>query len=68
MSQHSDRKAENTYETIEAAALRLSTSPLALRARCRRCATKEGKHIVAHLGAEIVAYKLGRTWRVRFPI
>ena len=55
------------YETIERAAERLSLDPEALRARCRRGARKEGKDIVAYLGAGIAAFKFGRSWRVRFP-
>ncbi len=56
-----------TYVTIAAAAVRLSISTTALRARCRRYARREGKDVVARLGAGIVAYKLGASWRVRFP-
>ena len=56
-----------TYVTTEDAALYLSTTPTALRARCRRHARRVGKSIVAHLGADIIAVKLGASWRVRFP-
>lgn len=55
------------YETIDVAAARLSLPPTALRARCRRNQRRQGKHIVADLGAGIVAVKLGRSWRVTFP-
>jgi hypothetical protein len=56
------------YIPIEEAAVRLALTPIALRARCRRAARREGRSVVAHLGAGVVAYKLGRSWRVRFPL
>jgi hypothetical protein len=28
---------------------------------------REGRDIVAHLGGGVVAFKFGRSWRVRFP-
>jgi hypothetical protein len=56
------------YIPIEEAAPRLALTPVALRARCRRAARREGRNIVAHLGAGVVAYKFGRSWRVRFPL
>jgi hypothetical protein len=56
------------YIPIERAAARLALTPVALRARCRRAARREGRNVVAHLGAGVVAYKLGRSWRVRFPL
>jgi hypothetical protein len=56
-----------TYDSVDVAALRLSTTPIALRARCRRRARREGRDIVAHLGGGILAIKLGVSWRVRFP-
>jgi hypothetical protein len=56
------------YLPIEEAALRLALTPVALRARCRRAARREGRHVVAHLGAGVIAYKFGRSWRVRFPL
>ncbi len=55
------------YFDIDNAALRLSTTPIALRARCRRHARREGREVVARLGAGVVAYKFGASWRVRFP-
>jgi hypothetical protein len=58
--------APREYEDIDAAAARLATTPVALRARCRRGARREGKHVVAHLGPGIMAWKMGRAWRVRF--
>ena len=58
--------APREYEDIDHAAARLATTPVALRARCRRGARREGKHVVTHLGPGIVAWKLGRSWRVRF--
>src|SRR5579883_3280763 len=53
------------YARIDQAAARLAMTPIALRARCRRAARREGRSIVAHLGAGVVAYKFGRSWRVR---
>jgi hypothetical protein len=61
-----DRAAD--YVPIEEAAARLTLTPLALRARCRRAARRVGREIVAHLGAGVVAYKFGRSWRVHFPL
>jgi len=61
-----DRAAD--YVPIEEAAARLTLTPIALRARCRRAARREGRNVVAHLGAGVVAYKFGRSWRVRFPL
>ncbi len=52
--------------TIELAALMLSTTPVALRARCRRKARREGREVVARLGAGVVGFKFGANWRVRF--
>ena len=57
----------SVYDTIETAAARLDMAPTALRARCRRAARKEGDEVVANLGGGIVAFKFGRSWRVRFP-
>jgi hypothetical protein len=51
--------------TVEEAASCLSTTPTALRARCRRRSRRVGREIVAHLGAGVVAYKFGASWRVR---
>jgi hypothetical protein len=39
----------------------------ALRARCRRAALRVGDSIQAQLGGGIVAFKFGRSWRVRMP-
>jgi hypothetical protein len=55
------------FETIESAAVKLSVDPAALRSRCRRAANLVGDAKVAQLGGGIVAFKFGRTWRVRFP-
>jgi hypothetical protein len=55
------------YLTIDDAAVRLSTTANALRARCRRHSRREGRDVVARLGAGIVAVKIGFSWRVRFP-
>lgn len=54
------------YTTVEDAARRLATTPLALRARCRRHARRVGRDVVAHLGGGITAIKLGRSWRISF--
>jgi hypothetical protein len=55
------------YDTVEAAAAKLGLDAEALRARCRRAAKPVGASIEAHLGGGIVAFKFGRSWRVRFP-
>jgi hypothetical protein len=52
--------------TIEEAAIFLSTSPVALRARCRRNARKHGKHVISAIGPGVRAEKYGRSWRVVF--
>ena len=54
------------FETIETAAVRLGLDPDALRARCRRAAEQVGDAIVAQLGGGIVAFKFGKSWRIRF--
>jgi hypothetical protein len=51
--------------TVEAAAKVLSTTPTALRARCRRHARRLGRDVVARLGAGVVAFKFGTSWRFR---
>jgi len=51
--------------TVEDAAKLLSTTPTALRARCRRRARRVGREIVARLGAGVVAFKFGASWRLR---
>lgn len=61
------RRNASVFDTIETAAAKLDMAATALRARCRRAAVREGREIVAYLGAGIVAYKMGRSWRVRFP-
>jgi hypothetical protein len=53
------------YLTVEGAAVHLSTTPTALRARCRRHARRVGRDVVARLGAGVVAYKFGVSWRLR---
>lgn len=52
------------YMTIEAAAERMDMTPDALRKRCRR-GRRVGREV--HLGGGIVAVKLARSWRVKFP-
>jgi hypothetical protein len=61
------RRATQTYLTIKAAAPRLGMTALALRARCRRRAVREGREVRCYLGDGVVATKFGRTWRIRFP-
>jgi hypothetical protein len=51
--------------TVEHAARLLSTSPTALRARCRRNARRVGREVIARLGAGVVAFKFGASWRLR---
>jgi hypothetical protein len=53
------------YLTVADAAVRLSTTSTALRARCRRNAHRVGRDVVACLGAGVTAYKLGVSWRLR---
>ena len=60
-----DREPE--YMTIQDAAHRLSLTAEALEIRCRKCARKVGKEVQAHLFDGIVAFKFGRSWRVKFP-
>jgi len=55
------------FDTVEEAAAKLSLDPTALRARLRRAQRAEGDSIVAELGGGIRAFKLGKSWRVRFP-
>ena len=59
-------EAVERFFSIDTAAARLETTPVALRARCRRRARREGREIVARLGAGVIAYKFGANWRVRF--
>jgi hypothetical protein len=59
-------KSNLVYEPIELAAPKLGLAPEALRARCRRGAERIGGAIVAKLGGGIVAFKFGRSWRIRF--
>lgn len=62
-----DTKNESVFETIKSAAAKLSLDVEALRARCRRAAERRGDAVVAKLGGGIVAFKFGRSWRIRFP-
>jgi hypothetical protein len=56
------------FETIESAAPKLGVAPGALRSRCQRAARRIGAaSAVAQLGGGIVAFKFGKTWRLRFP-
>jgi hypothetical protein len=51
--------------TVDHAARLLSTNPTALRARCRRHARRVGREVIARLGAGVVAFKFGASWRLR---
>jgi hypothetical protein len=55
------------YDTIQSAAAKVGVDVEALRARCRRAAIRVGDSVQAPLGGGIVAFKCGRTWRVRMP-
>jgi hypothetical protein len=55
------------FDTIETAAAKLDVPPDSLRARCRRAAKSAGDASVASLGGGIVAFRFGRSWRIRFP-
>jgi hypothetical protein len=61
------RRSMQVYDTVESAAAKLGLDPDALRARLRRSQRSEGGSIVADLGGGIHAFKLGRSWRIRFP-
>jgi hypothetical protein len=54
--------------TIEGAAKLLCTTPTALRARCRRHARRCGREVIARLGAGVVAFKFGASWRLRIEL
>jgi hypothetical protein len=54
--------------TVDQAAELLSTTPSALRARCRRHARRVDREIVARLGAGVVAFKFGASWRLRIDV
>ncbi|MBN2195025.1 MAG: hypothetical protein JW751_19565 [Polyangiaceae bacterium] len=54
------------FDDIAVAVAKLGLEPEALRARCRRAQELERGEVIARLGAGVVAYKLGRTWRFRF--
>ena len=56
-----------TFYTVEAAADLLSLEPSALRARLRRAQRAVGNSIVTDLGGGISSFKLGKSWRIRFP-
>lgn len=62
----SNAREDQTYFAIDEAAARLSTTPAALRARCRRSAGGGARSTIP-LGGGIFAVKLGTSWRVRFP-
>lgn len=60
------RSSTPRYFTIATAAPLLDTDENALRARCRREASRSGRDRV-ELGGGVVAYKFGATWRIEFP-
>ena len=53
-----------TYFTVAQVAPRLGITPEALRARLRRAERREGTESVARLGAGVVGYRFGSTWRL----
>ncbi len=55
-------------DSLERAAKRLGVGADALRDHCERLAERAGDVAVAHLHAGAVAFKIGDTWRFRFPI
>jgi len=63
----SGRNVSQVFETIESAAAKLGLDGDALRARCRRAARSVHDATVANLGGGIVAFKFGKSWRIRFP-
>lgn len=60
-------RPSTTFYTVEVAADVLSLDATALRARLRRAQRGEGNTIVADLGGGISGFKLGKSWRLRFP-
>ena len=63
----SGRSTSPVFETVETAAAKLNLDADALRARCRRASEQVGDAVVAQLGGGIVAFKFGKSWRIRFP-
>jgi hypothetical protein len=59
--------SKRVFDDIDSAAAKLGLETNALRARCRRAARRVGDTVTAHLGGGIVAFKFGRSWRIRFP-
>jgi hypothetical protein len=60
------RPSPPAFETIESAAKRLGVDATRLRERCRREGRRVGDCVVTFLGDDVVAFKFGRRWRVRF--
>ena len=56
------------YLTTEQVAKMFGIDPEALRARARRAARREGRTIVARLGAGVTAVKFGPHWRFRVVV
>ena len=63
MAAELDVAAATSFDDIATASAKLGLEPEALRARCRRVQTKERGEVVARLGAGVVGYKLGRSWK-----
>jgi len=59
-----ERQCRPRWYTIEEAASLLRTSPVALRARCRRA--KPNEWDIRELASGIRAFKFGRHWRIEF--
>jgi len=56
--------SSGSLHTIRTAAAHLGVNPDTLRAQCRNAARENG---IARLGEGMIAFKVGKHWRVRFP-
>jgi len=56
------------FATIAAAAELLGVGAVQLRARCRREGHRVGDCVVALLSDDVVAFKFGPRWRLRFKL
>jgi hypothetical protein len=61
---HGGNRSVPFWLTIEKAARRLSTTPVALRARCRRAQRDQAGNYILAPGMR--AFKLGSHWRIEF--
>jgi hypothetical protein len=59
-------RAQPAFSTIAAAAERLGVDAALLRARCRRKGQRVGDCVVALVSDDVVAFKFGPRWRLRF--